>query len=236
MIPAAIFVLTMFDQIISGSLSFSGFLMLLIESCAQAGVIIIATAMIADAVPQFKKQPDGIYLNPPVNNETETNPNNAQGFTNNSGAGQSASPFNIANSIKQPDGYRSVALVVIFSIITLGIYKLYWVYKVSEKMNRELRTGKSSAAQLLLFMFIPFYSWYWYYNMTRNIGNYSYMRGRNPATSMDVINLVLAIFGFDIVSVALMQDMLNRAVGLYEGSNYQNQQFDNQTGNYNNQQ
>lgn len=228
-IPAAIFVLTIFDQVIGGSLSFGGFLMLLIESCAQAGAIVIATAMIAEVVPQFKWHNADIHLNHTTNSESQANTNNAQGFENNI----NTSPFNIANSIQQPDGYRSVALVVIFSIITLGIYKLYWIYKVSEKMNRELCTGKSPVAQLLLFMFIPFYAWYWYYNMTRNVGNYSFMRGRNPETSMDTINLILAIFGLDIVAIALMQDMLNKAVGLYEGGNYQNRQFNNQTENCN---
>ena len=69
--------------------------------------------------------------------------------------------------------------------------------------------------------------------MTRNVGNYSFMRGRNPETSMDTINLILAIFGLDIVAIALMQDMLNKAVGLYEGGNYQNRQFNNQTENCN---
>ena len=110
------------------------------------------------------------------------------------------------------EGYRNVLLVVVFSVITCGIYMFYWVYKVSDKINRELMTGKSAGAQTALFIFVPFYSWYWIYVTTQGINEYGFRRGKPVDSAMAPVNLVVTIIGLMIVAVALMQDMLNKAI------------------------
>lgn len=45
---------------------------------------------------------------------------------------------------------RDIVLSVILSIITCGIYKLYWVYKVSSELENEGQTGGLDGAIILL--------------------------------------------------------------------------------------
>ncbi|MBQ9708221.1 MAG: DUF4234 domain-containing protein [Firmicutes bacterium] len=112
----------------------------------------------------------------------------------------------------QNEGYRNVLLVVLFSVITCGIYIFYWVYKVSDKLNNYLMTGKSAGVQTALFIFIPFYNLYWIYTTTQNINEYGSRRGRPADSVMAPVNLIVTLVGLIIVAIALMQDMLNKAI------------------------
>ena len=198
MVPMGLFVLTLIVAAAGYGLSAGTFFYNFAEDLALTAIIVVIGALLAEAAP----------------NVTEDSERSADMSY------RSDSPFDQRGSVQPPDGYRSVALVIIFGLITCGIYLFYWVYKVSEKINAELMTGKSPAAQMLLFMFVPFYSWYWIYTMSRDINEYSSRQGRNPDSVLRVVNLIVAIIGFSIVSIAIMQDMINKAVGETAGSYY----------------
>ena len=42
------------------------------------------------------------------------------------------------------DGTRSIALGIIFSLLTCGIYSLYWQYKTDENTQRLVRANRLS--------------------------------------------------------------------------------------------
>ena len=224
-VPAAIFILTLIVSryfLGAGNVFFS-----IVEMMAQIAAIYITAAVIqwdasgnVPAADAWNRGNAGVNATEMNNTEMSGNMN----YSSNSNTGNTSdtnSAFNTNKSVQTPEGYRSVALVIVFSIITLGIYALYWVFKVSQMISRELRTGKSETVQLLLFMFVPFYSWYWYYKMTENIGQLAAVKGRNRVSSIAGVNLLLAIFGFGIVAMALMQDDINKIVGECECYAYQ---------------
>ena len=45
---------------------------------------------------------------------------------------------------------RNIALVVVFSIISCGIYMFYWIYKTSEELEMEGQTGALAAPVILI--------------------------------------------------------------------------------------
>lgn len=204
LVPMGLFVLTAIVAAAGFGLSTATFFYNLAEDLALSAVILVTAVLLAEEAPGR------------ATSETFERGKTMQN-RNNAGGGD---PFATSGSIQAPEGYRSVALVVIFGIITCGIYLFYWVYKVSEIVNRELMTGKSPMAQMLLFIFVPFYSWYWIYTISQGLNEYGFRQGRNPDTSLPMINLIVTIVGFSIVAVAIMQDMLNKIVGAFEGERY----------------
>lgn len=103
---------------------------------------------------------------------------------------------------------ESVAKNVIFTIITFGIYGYIWLYKISRKIKCLNNDNSSSSGEILCLLFVPFYMLYWLY--TRNKTLKTQADNRNIKISDNAtLYLVLALFGFNIISIALMQNDLN---------------------------
>ena len=67
---------------------------------------------------------------------------------------------------------RSIALAIVFSIITCGIYGLYWLYKLSEETDLVLGTrSEASPAMVVVFSIITcgIYNIYWCLRNTADI-------------------------------------------------------------------
>jgi len=109
---------------------------------------------------------------------------------------------------------RNIALAIIFSILTCGIYALYWLVKMNDSVN-ELAGNKNytSGGMVLLFSIITcgIYTWYWLYKMGEECDKI-----KGTSNSSGVVYLVLGIFGLGIVSYCLIQDTVNKEVG-YNG-------------------
>ena len=106
---------------------------------------------------------------------------------------------------------KNIALCIVFSIITCGIYGLYWLYKLNDEINQ--LSGEPNATgggMVILFTLITcgIYGWYWLFKMGERCDRINGTTGG----SANVLYLVLGIFGLSIVSYALMQDTINKAV------------------------
>ncbi|MBQ0079042.1 MAG: DUF4234 domain-containing protein [Eubacterium sp.] len=190
LIPVALLAVTLTVAIFESGLTGTTVFYNTVETAGQVAAVIVASALLAGVT----KDNGGFNVN-----------NNA---------------FDTSKSVQAPEGYRNVALVIIFTIITCGIYSWYWVYKVSELLNKGLNNGKSSGVQTVLFIFVPFYSWYWYYTQTKNAFEYGMTKGVRTDEGLAFVNIILCIVGFAIVAMGLMQDMINKIVGENEGSAY----------------
>ncbi len=104
---------------------------------------------------------------------------------------------------------RSVAAVIIFSIITCGIYAIYWYYITMRDVNAYLQVSDmDSGIELILVILVPFYSIYWLYKYAKRAGDAHNKAGLGLKDDA-VICLVLSIFGLGIVSIAILQSTLN---------------------------
>lgn len=105
---------------------------------------------------------------------------------------------------------RNPGLVLVLTIVTCGIYMLYWLYVVSNELKAYLQKDDiNPGLDLLLSILCAPYIIYWFYKY----GKLTYeaeLRAAVPAPSDNaMLYLILAIFGFSFVSVLLMQDRLN---------------------------
>lgn len=110
------------------------------------------------------------------------------------------------------EAYFSLGLHIVLLLLTGGIWMYIWIYRVTRYLNcvRD-EQERSPVAQLLLCMFVPFYSIYWTYKSAQRIDKLAAYRGIK--SDLATLCLVLAIF-IGIVPPILMQDKLNSIASL----------------------
>ena len=107
---------------------------------------------------------------------------------------------------------RNIALCIVFSIITFGIYALYWFVCLTNDANQE--SGQTDAtsggvALLLTIVTCNIYGWFWAYKMGEKIDAIKTKNGQ-PAGNSSILFLLLQLCGLGIVSYAIMQDTINK--------------------------
>ena len=109
---------------------------------------------------------------------------------------------------------RSIGVCVLLSIVTFGIYMLYWLYKINEEsaqLSGEPEIASGGMVILLSIVTCSIYLIYWSYKVGERFDRMRQARGEQPG-NLSVIYLLLSIFGLSIVSFALMQSEENKAV------------------------
>lgn len=105
---------------------------------------------------------------------------------------------------------RNVAVAILLSIITCGIYAIYWIYKMTEEMK--VASGDESLngvmAVLLPLVTCNIYGIYWAYKVGKDVPVAKQKVGL-PGEDRGVLFLVLELFGLSIVTYALLQCDLN---------------------------
>ena len=106
---------------------------------------------------------------------------------------------------------RSIALCIVLSVVTCGIYALYWLYCLAEDTNRVAsRQGAASGGMVLLLSIVTcgIYEFYWLYRAGEELDRLRTDRGGLQG-HLGLLYMLLAIFGLGIISYALMQSELN---------------------------
>jgi hypothetical protein len=110
---------------------------------------------------------------------------------------------------------RSIAKSILFSLITCGVYWFYWQYKINEAVTslKPQRSLKQTSGLVVLLTIITcgIYGWYWIYTTSKDLSEIS-IEAQESRTDNSILNLILGIFGLSIVSLAIMQDQLNRII------------------------
>lgn len=107
---------------------------------------------------------------------------------------------------------KNLALCIILSLVTCGIYSLYWLYTLTEDVNAlSGEPGATSGGMVILLSIVTcgIYLWFWLYKQGSRIDQIKSSRGY-PSSNSGILYLILAIFGLSIVSYALMQDEINK--------------------------
>ena len=106
---------------------------------------------------------------------------------------------------------RSVGLCIVLSLVTCGLYTLYWLYSLAGDMDR-LTGGHSggSGGMVLLLTIVTcgLYGWYWLYRCGDALDQLRYSQGER-AGYLGILYLLLGVFSLGIISYALMQAELN---------------------------
>lgn len=105
---------------------------------------------------------------------------------------------------------RNVGLSILYTVLTCGIYGIFWFIKLTDEANAlsgEMGTT-GGMAFLLGLVTCGLYTIYWNYKMGKTIYK-AQERAGMPATDNSILYLILAIFGFQIISYAIIQSDIN---------------------------
>lgn len=102
---------------------------------------------------------------------------------------------------------RNIALAIIFSIITCGIYAIYWFIVLTDDLrkltpNDDYQTSGGLAFVLSLIT-CGIYGIYWDYKMGEKVDQ---IKG---SSNSGILYIILHIVGLEIINMALMQDVVN---------------------------
>ena len=103
----------------------------------------------------------------------------------------------------------SIAKLVILTFVTLGIYGLIWKYRLMRNVRILSFEETDCTGEFLLFLFVPFYSLYWYATRGSRISEAARMQGRT-IENRGVMYLLLALFGFPIIADCIMKSDFNK--------------------------
>lgn len=108
--------------------------------------------------------------------------------------------------------YRGIGISIVLTIITCGIYGLYWLICLNDDIADYTGSYGTTGGIVVVFTILTcgIYSIYWSYKMGEKLDIARAARGI-PTGSLSILYLVLSIFGLSIVNWALMQSELNQA-------------------------
>lgn len=108
---------------------------------------------------------------------------------------------------------RSVGLGIILSLITCGIYSLYWMYAITNEVGYLSDDPSFTGGKTILFTIITcgIYALFWYYMLGGKLATAQMKKGY-PAKDDGVLFIILGIFGLGIISMAIAQSNVNNLV------------------------
>ena len=106
---------------------------------------------------------------------------------------------------------RNIAVCIILSIVTCGIYGLYWFVCLTDDMNTAAEEQGTTGAVALLLTIVTcnIYGLYWAYKMGEKVDIVKAKNGMQTSNS-GIMYLILNFLGLSIVTWALIQNELNQ--------------------------
>ncbi len=104
---------------------------------------------------------------------------------------------------------RSIAVCILLSFFTFGIYLIYWKYTLCKKVRAWCGEPENCGGEAACLVLVPFYSLYWMYTRGKKIWEASQARGFY-AQDNSVVYLLLDLFGLGFVAYGLLQHEFNK--------------------------
>lgn len=101
---------------------------------------------------------------------------------------------------------RSIAKCIILTIITCGIYGIYWAYKMGTEAAKVKDVNDTGMLEALLCIFLPFIGFF--------LAEKKFAEGCQamgyPHEDKSIMYLILGVIGLGIVDYCVMQSELNK--------------------------
>lgn len=107
---------------------------------------------------------------------------------------------------------RNIAVCIILSLVTCGIYSIYWFIVLTDDIIAASEENFQSGAVCFLLTLVTcgIFGFFWAYKMGQLLQGAKLNRGLPANSDMSVAYLLLQIFGLNIVNLALMQNDINQ--------------------------
>ncbi len=117
-------------------------------------------------------------------------------------------------------GYKSVAEGIIFTLVTCGIYNLFWNWHQMEACNELTGREQFSPSRVFLLSLVTcgVYFIYYQYTMGGVILEIQRKRSMPPSENLPILSLVLSIIGMSIIVDSIHQHELNKFYPRQPGS------------------
>lgn len=179
------------------------------------------------AIPKGDPNPSAnTYENANTNADTNANTDayvHAEPYQSpNAGTYTNADPYRGNNSgyvYEQPVRFdcgleqRDLAKMLILSIVTFGLYGIYWFIKLVDDVNRasnDQAAFSGGVTWLLSFVTGGLYGMYWYYQAGKKMTYAKEIRHMPTDSNIEILYLLLGVFRFGIVAKCLIQSDLNK--------------------------
>lgn len=115
---------------------------------------------------------------------------------------------------------RSIVVSILLTLITCGIYGIYWFITLTDDAARAAGDPDFSGVKSFLFSIITcgIYGLYWYYKMGKTI-YVAQQKAGVDASDNSVLYIVLGIISVGIISYCIMQNDLNTIAKAQNGVN-----------------
>ena len=107
---------------------------------------------------------------------------------------------------------RNIAVCIILSIVTCGIYGLYWIYCIVEETKIMTGDDEGPGGVMVIILSIvtcSIYLWYWMFTTGKKLDDLNEREG-NASSNYGVLFLILAILELSIVNYAIIQNEINK--------------------------
>lgn len=110
------------------------------------------------------------------------------------------------------DDEHGVALGIVLSLVTCGLYNVYWNYRQFQSMNRLLDRQEFDFVLWLVLSLVTcgIFHIYYEYKMGRELQLWMSGNGWDVSPNLSLVGLVLSCFGLTVVADAVYQHELNR--------------------------
>lgn len=156
------------------------------------------------AVSTVASQPDSLT------SQNDSSFNQPGSFANQSGTVVNQTVVNNYNQSRPTIQKRGIALAVVLSLITCGIYGIFWFISMTDESNMlsDEKTASGGMAFLYSLITCGIYGVYWNYKMGKKMANAGSKYGKSISDN-SVLYLILCLLGFGIVNYCLIQNDLN---------------------------
>lgn len=116
------------------------------------------------------------------------------------------------NGFKAPIMNRNIGVCLILSIVTCGIYGLYWYFCIVNDLNTAAGTPNDESAGMIILLTIVtcgIYGFVWLYDACDKVDRIRVRNGETPSNSYFLF-ILFAIFGLFKVDLCLIQKELNK--------------------------
>ncbi len=116
---------------------------------------------------------------------------------------------------------RNVISCFLLTIVTCGLYGLYWMVVLTDDVNYLSEEDSTSGIASLLLVIITcgFYYFYWSYQIGERMARIRYSKGLRPQNN-SVLYLILSIFGYSGINNIFIQSELNNILDETSGYGY----------------
>lgn len=107
---------------------------------------------------------------------------------------------------------RNIVVCILLSIITCGIYGIIWFIELVNDLNYASDSSDDTSGGIVFLLSLitcGIYGMYWFYKASEKVNALKRKKGLNTDSSLGILYLLLAIFGFSIINYCLIQNELN---------------------------